>query len=68
MNKVKILSRDDCNYCNDAKGFLAGMEVEYTEVHQSEGRVPQIYIGDYHIGGYEDLIKFSMTPEWDTYF
>ena len=68
MSRVKILSRDDCRWCDDAKGFLVGMEVEYTEEYQSEGRVPQIYIGDYHVGGYEDLIKFSMTPEWDTHF
>lgn len=68
MSKVKILSRDDCKFCSDAKGFLMGMEVEFVEEHQPEGRVPQIYIDDYHVGGYEELIKFSISPEWDTYF
>tara|TARA_R110002074_G_scaffold123683_2_gene259537 strand:- start:13010 stop:13222 length:213 start_codon:yes stop_codon:yes gene_type:complete len=65
MSKVLIKSRDDCRYCSDAKMFLEGMEVEYEEQHQAEGTVPQISIGDYQIGGYNDLVEFATTNDFD---
>ena len=68
MSNVVIKSRDDCKFCYDAKGFLTGMEVSYTEEYQPEGAVPQIYIDGRLVGGYSDLIDMSRTPEWDTYF
>ena len=58
-----------CSYCNAAKAFfkqkqLAFQEIDLTE--DDEGRqalvartgrtsVPQIFIGDHHVGGYDDL-------------
>ena len=68
MSKVMILSRDDCRYCADAKGFLTGMDIPFEEQHKPEGAVPQIYIDGRLVGGYSDLIDMSRTPEWDTYF
>jgi glutaredoxin len=66
---VRILSRDDCTYCQQAKEFLTGFEIEYVEEHQPTGRVPQIYAGDKHIGGYDDLISLSQSlAEWDETF
>ena len=65
--KVKIFSREDCVFCQRAKEFLEGMEIEYTEEHQPTGMVPQIYINEDHIGGYDDLINLTMTDEWDKY-
>lgn len=65
--KVKIFSREDCIYCQRAKEFLDGMEIEYTEEYQPTGMVPQIYINEDHIGGYDDLINLTMTDEWDKY-
>jgi glutaredoxin len=40
--------------------FLQGMDIEYTEEEQPEGRVPQIYIDDEFIGGYTELIEWAV--------
>jgi glutaredoxin len=66
---VKIFSREDCTYCQKAKDFLTGFEIDFVEEHQPTGQVPQIYAGDTHIGGYEDLIALSQSySEWDNTF
>ena len=58
-----------CPYCVRARGLLDSKQVSYTEIAVDEqpalrremiersGRytVPQIWIGDYHVGGYDDL-------------
>lgn len=58
-----------CKYCIMAKELLDGLKVPYTtidvndshskraEMIQKTGRktVPQIYINDHHVGGYDDL-------------
>ncbi len=67
--KAKIFSRDDCSFCSQAKQFLNGMEIEFEEIHQPTGTVPQIYAGDKHIGGYSELIQLSQSlSEWDETF
>lgn len=66
---VKIMSRDDCTYCQQAKEFLTGFEIEYVEEYQPTGRVPQIYAGDTHIGGYTELVELSQSyGEWEEVF
>lgn len=66
---VKIMSRDDCTYCQQAKEFLTGFEIEYVEEHQPTGRVPQIYVGDKNIGGYTELIELSQSyTDWEETF
>ena len=66
---VKIFSRDDCSFCSQAKQFLNGMEVEFIEEIQPTGKVPQIYAGEKHIGGYEDLLALSQSmTEWEEIF
>lgn len=58
-----------CGYCYRAKRLLDGLDLQYTsieiseepelraEMEQRSGRtsVPQIFINDAHIGGYDDL-------------
>ena len=58
-----------CPYCSWAQQLLDGKGVEYTlinvgddaqlrlEMEDRSGRqtVPQIFIGDYHVGGFDDL-------------
>ncbi len=58
-----------CPYCNWAQQLLDGKGVEYKlidvgenqqireEMEDRSGRqtVPQIFIGDYHVGGFDDL-------------
>lgn len=70
MVKVVIYSTPTCSYCQSAKALLKRKGVEYQEiavdkdetkrremVEQSGGMqtVPQIFIDDEHIGGYDDL-------------
>ncbi len=69
MKPVTIYSTTFCSYCRAAKSFLTQKRVPFTEVDltgndagrdalvERSGRrtVPQIYIGDTHVGGYDDL-------------
>jgi len=57
-----------------AKNFFTKKDIEYTEIMidsdialmremiEKTGRksVPQIFIGDYHVGGFDDLIEHDM--------
>tara|TARA_B110000967_G_C18848137_1_gene543117 strand:- start:1026 stop:1208 length:183 start_codon:yes stop_codon:yes gene_type:complete len=58
---IKIYSREDCKFCKDAKDFLTGMEIAFTEELQPTGTVPQIYISGEHIGGYNELLTWAST-------
>ena len=74
MKKVVIYSTRICPYCVRAKNFFTKKDIEYTEIMidsdialmremmEKTGRksVPQIFIGDYHIGGFDDLIEHDM--------
>jgi glutaredoxin 3 len=68
--QVIIYTSPFCGYCSAAKRLLAKYGVELTEIdvmfdaerksemlERSGGRhtVPQIFIGDRHIGGFDDL-------------
>jgi glutaredoxin 3 len=69
MAKVEIYTTPTCPYCHAAKALLADKGVDFTEVsaldpdlrekmtERAHGRrtVPQIFIGDTHVGGYDDL-------------
>ena len=74
MNKITIYSTRICPYCVRAKNFFNKKNLEYTEIMidrdpnqmrvmmEKSGRqsVPQIFIGDYHVGGFDDLIEHDM--------
>ncbi len=69
MRTVTIYSTQWCPYCTSAKRFLTSKGVAWEEIDltdDDDGRaalversgrrtVPQIYVGDDHIGGYDDL-------------
>lgn len=69
MKTVTIYSTSWCTYCNAAKRFLDSRSVPWQDVDltdDDDGRaalvertgrrtVPQIFVGDVHIGGYDDL-------------
>lgn len=70
MNKVMMYSTAVCPYCVAAERLLKNRGVEVIdkirvdieparmhEMMERTGRrtVPQIYIGDTHVGGYDDL-------------
>jgi glutaredoxin 3 len=68
-----------CPYCQRAKALLAGKNVAFEEIdvdgdakHREEmiarsnrRTVPQIFIGDKHIGGCDDLIALDRSGELD---
>ena len=74
MKKVVIYSTRICPYCVRAKNFFDKKNINYTEIMidkepalvaemvEKSGRqsVPQIFIDDYHVGGFDDLIEHDM--------
>ena len=68
-----------CPYCGRAKALLAGKNVAFTEIDVDadpklrqemvtrSGRrsVPQIFIGDTHVGGCDDLYALDGRGELD---
>ena len=70
MNRV--YSTQYCPWCQRAKGLLNQRGIEFEEIDVTEDRelqkemieqsgrqtVPQIFFGDEHIGGYDDLVEY----------
>lgn len=71
MSKIEVYSTAVCPYCVAAKNLLKSKGLEWSEVRvdtdpaqreamlaRSGGRrtVPQIFINDQHVGGYDDLV------------
>ena len=68
-----------CPYCDRAKGLLTGKNLVYQEINLDDdakfreemvarsGRrtVPQIFIGDTHVGGCDDLFALEGSGELD---
>tara|TARA_B100001996_G_C18581265_1_gene562347 strand:+ start:468 stop:719 length:252 start_codon:yes stop_codon:yes gene_type:complete len=78
--KAKIYSTAICPYCVRAKMLLDKRNIHYIEykvdednklfeemLSLSNGRqsVPQIFIDDKHIGGYDDLVDFDLEGGLD---
>ena len=76
MANIIIYSKKNCPYCERAKQLLTHKEQQYTEIavdknpeqlkimiEKSNGRrtVPQIFINDQHIGGYDDLAALEQA-------
>ncbi|MBH8610213.1 glutaredoxin 3 [Pseudomonas mohnii] len=73
MNTVTLYTTDTCPYCRSAKSLLASKGISMQEINiqtqpgkleemlSRSGRrsVPQIFIGDTHIGGFDDLAKLD---------
>ncbi len=80
MKPVKIYTTTYCGYCVRAKDLLTRKGVKYEEldvtgddemrtklVEMSGGQrtVPQIFIGDTHVGGYSDLARLDSEGRLD---
>lgn len=79
MPEVVIYSTKVCPFCDRAKKLLQEKGVEYTEYYIDEDQakreemlsrsqrrtVPQIFIGDEHVGGFDDLHAISQSGELD---
>ena len=80
MPNIEIFTTPYCPYCVRAKALLRDKGAAFTEVDLSAepsrrdemvkragGRqtVPQIFIGDRHIGGCDDLVALNRKGELD---
>ena len=79
MPKVKIYTTHWCPYCHAAKSLLDDKGVGYEEVdaedpevriamiQRAHGRrtVPQIFIGDMHVGGYDEMAALERRGKLD---
>ncbi len=81
MKSVVIYSKDYCPYCHQAKALLENKGLKYTEIDigiqpekrdemiaKAHGRttVPQIFIGETHVGGCDDLFALESSAKLDT--
>jgi glutaredoxin 3 len=76
MPKVKIYTTDYCPYCDAAKEFLTRKGIPFQEIDVSDHEqklalkartgwrtVPQIFINEELIGGYQELVALDATGE-----
>ncbi|MEY8843346.1 glutaredoxin 3 [Cribrihabitans sp. XS_ASV171] len=80
MKPVEIYTSPLCGFCHAAKRLLNQKGVEYTEIdvlrdpdrkpemiQRANGRrtVPQIFIGETHVGGCDDLFDLERAGKLD---
>ncbi|MAS87059.1 MAG: glutaredoxin 3 [Micavibrio sp.] len=79
MAKVEVYTTDYCPYCVRAKDLLKRKNIAYEEkmmttqeerialMERAQGRrtVPQIFINDQGIGGYDDLASLDASGKLD---
>jgi glutaredoxin 3 len=77
--QVVVYTTDWCPYCQRAKGLLAAKHVAFNEINIDDDAkfreemtartqrrtVPQIFIGDKHVGGCDDLFALEQSGELD---
>lgn len=74
MSKVEIYEKPSCPYCRHAKHLLRQRGIQFVTIDVSSSpclreemmrraksawTVPQIFIGDVHVGGCEDLYELD---------
>lgn len=80
MQPVTLYTSPLCGYCHAAKRLLKNKNVSFDEINvmmnpemrqemmaRANGRhtVPQIFIGDTHVGGYDDLAALDRQGKLD---
>ncbi|MBL4762598.1 MAG: glutaredoxin 3 [Gammaproteobacteria bacterium] len=79
MANVTLYTGAHCPYCVWAKRLLDEKAVAYEEIRVDEDRealvlmveksnrhsIPQIFIGDYHVGGYDELAALDREKKLD---
>ena len=81
MKKVVIYTGPICNYCSAAKHLLSKKKVRYEEIDvgndhkkreemlkKSNGArtIPQIFVGDHHVGGNDKLQALEREGKLDS--
>ena len=82
QDKITVYSSNNCGYCAKAKKLLDQKGLSYEEINiqvqpqfreemilKSNGKrtVPQIFINDIHIGGFEELNKIAIEGNLENY-
>jgi len=76
---IEIYSKDWCPYCNKAKSLLKSKQLEYQEIditsdsvreeemiqRANRQTVPQIFIDNESVGGYDDLAQLNAAGKLD---
>lgn len=79
MSKVEIYTTPTCPYCHAAKALLEEKGVPYDEItvldpqlraamtQRANGRrtVPQIFVDDTHLGGFDDIAALDRDGKLD---
>jgi glutaredoxin 3 len=79
MPEIVIYTTKICPYCMMAKRLLDRKGLTYTEINVDEKEglreemmartkrrsVPQIYIGNFHVGGFEELYSLEQQKKLD---
>lgn len=80
MSKVIIYTKENCPYCRLAKELLSSRHVAFEEfrvdldenklkemllLSNNKRTVPQIFINDQSIGGYDDLAALAKSGKLD---
>lgn len=79
MPEILIYTTNICPYCMMAKRLLDKKGLSYTEINvdakpglreemmlkTNRRTVPQIYIGDYHVGGFDELHALDQQKKLD---
>ncbi len=80
MANIEVYGTGGCPYCIRARSLLDGKGVRYNEIRvdkergaridmekRANGRssVPQIFIDDVHIGGYDDMAALDSSGKLD---
>lgn len=80
MTKVVIYTKENCPYCHMAKDLLSSRRIAFEEIRidlddnkrdemlrlSNRRTVPQIFINDQSIGGYDDLAALAKSGKLDS--
>ena len=81
MNKAKVLiyTSASCPYCTWSKRLLDKKQARYDEIRVDQDKaarmklqertertsVPQIFIDDFHVGGYQEMVELDQEGKLD---
>lgn len=80
MANIEVYTSPFCDYCKRAKHLLSQKNVAFTEINVFSSKalmnemvtrscglqtVPQIFIGEHHVGGCDDLYKLDAEGKLD---
>ncbi|MEO5811420.1 MAG: glutaredoxin 3 [Rhodanobacter sp.] len=77
--RITLYSSASCSYCVAAKNFLKSKGLDWTEIRidldvaerqrmvalAKRTSVPQIFVGDVHVGGYDDLMALHRAGKFE---